>query len=237
MKMLLFHGSNVWKIKVFLCNILTALGMAGMLGQTYLIPKFSHKKDFLRRTFTDCVNLWQIPKNDIIPWGPDEKYWSLTAAPTPRLTGDEKCLFLPPTESSPSPFRLYPKIEILYTCNFPGKTVSNHWCWFVARMWNRKCPEIWKIASSTAGGGGGLGNPWAGCPCPFSHWEMQKSRISHSWEALKESLSVPSIFSFFLTWHQGFLTSFLAFIPPVLPPIPLWGNRAAVLWDLAAGWG
>lgn len=47
--------------------------MAGILGQTYLIPKFSHEKDFLSRIFTDYVNTWQIPKNDPIPWDPEEK--------------------------------------------------------------------------------------------------------------------------------------------------------------------
>lgn len=123
-------------------------------------------------------------------------------------------------------------------CNFPGKRASNHWCLFSARMRNRESPEIWKIASTPAGGGGGLGNPWAGWQCPFSYWEMQKSRISHSWGASKGSL--PSLTSFLLSLHdiKGFSQFFcFVFIPPVLSPIPLWGKRAVLLWGWAAGWG
>lgn len=46
------------------------------------------EKDFLSRIFTDYVNMWQIPKNDTIPWDPEKKFWSPTAAPAPGLTGE-----------------------------------------------------------------------------------------------------------------------------------------------------
>lgn len=197
------------KNRSILWKILIALRMAGIFGLTYLISKFSHEKDFLSRIFTDYVNIWQIPKNDTIPWDPEEEFWSPTAAPTPRLTGEISALVSYWILYSSCPC-LYPKLEMPVI--FSWKMANNHWCLFLARMWNRKCPKIWKIATTPAGDGGGLGKdwertgkglgkPWAGWQCPFSYWEMQKSRVSHSWDALRSHFLSLNIFSFVLTRH------------------------------------
>lgn len=121
-------------------------------------------------------------------------------------------------------------------CDFPGKRVSNHWCLFLARMWKRKSPEIWKISSTP-------GKPLGWLTVSFRllrNAEIKDFTLLGCFEGVT---SVPNIFSFVLKWRKGFLTIFfciflnffflLLSLQFCLPSLSV-GEEGS---SLAAGWG